>query len=60
LPVIFTTTTPAVCSASGTNGAIITLHKAGTCTVVASQGGTGSYNAAPSVSRSFTVSASKH
>jgi ribosomal protein S11 len=55
LAVILTTTTPTVCTAGGTNGATITLLKAGTCTVVANQGGGGAYAAAKAVSRNFTV-----
>ena len=55
LPVTFTTTTPTVCTAGGTNGTTITLVKTGTCTVVAAQAGNGTFNAAPSVTRSFTV-----
>jgi hypothetical protein len=38
------------------NGATIALLSAGTCTVQADQAGNASYNPAPSVSRSFTVS----
>jgi hypothetical protein len=56
LAVTFTTTTPSVCTAGGTNGDSITLLKAGTCTVVASQAGNATYNSATPVSRSFTVS----
>jgi hypothetical protein len=56
LVVTFTTTTPAVCTAGGANGATITLLKAGKCTVVASQAGNATYNPASSVSQSFTVS----
>jgi ApbE superfamily uncharacterized protein (UPF0280 family) len=56
LTVSFTTTTRSVCTSGGTNGATITLLKAGTCTVEASQAGNAIYNAATSVSRSFTVS----
>ncbi len=56
LAVSFTTTTPAVCTSSGTNGQTITLVGAGTCTVRADQAGNAAYNPAPSASRSFTVS----
>ena len=56
LTVSFTTTTRSVCTSGGTNGATITLLKARTCTVEASQAGNAIYNAATSVSRSFTVS----
>jgi hypothetical protein len=56
LVVTFSTTTPAACTSSGTNGATITLLAAGTCTVRADQPGDADFNAAPSVSHSFTVS----
>jgi len=55
LPVSFTTSTPTVCSSTGVNGATIKLLQAGTCTVVASQSGGGSFNPASPVSQSFTV-----
>jgi hypothetical protein len=55
LAVTFTTTTPAVCTAGGKSGATISLVAAGTCTVQAAQAGGPSYNPAPSVTRSFTV-----
>ncbi len=56
LAVTFSTTTPSVCTSSGTNGSTITLIARGTCTVRASQAGNATYNAATSVNRSFTVS----
>lgn len=56
LAVSFTTTTPAVCTSSSSNGRTITLVGAGTCAVRADQAGNAAFNAAPSVSRSFTVS----
>jgi len=56
LPVTFTTTTPSVCTASGTNGRTITPVGAGVCTVTANQTGNANYNPAPPVTRSFTVS----
>ena len=40
---------------SVTSGGVITLLHAGTCTIDADQDGNGTYNAAPQVSRSFTV-----
>jgi hypothetical protein len=55
LTVSFTTTTAAVCTASGKNGVTITLNAAGTCTITASQSGGPSYNPAPPLSQSFTV-----
>lgn len=57
LAVGFTTTTPSVCAAGGANGATITLLGPGTCTVQASQPGNATYNPAPAVSRSFSVTA---
>jgi hypothetical protein len=45
-----------VCTVSGTT---VTLLTVGTCTIVASQAGNATYAAAPSVSRSFTVSKAK-
>ncbi len=55
--VSFTTTTPAVCTSGGSNGATISLVAAGTCTVQASQAGTADWNPAPPVDRSFAVTA---
>jgi hypothetical protein len=55
LVVTFTTTTPTVCTAGGTNGTSIKLLKLGTCTVVANQAGNATYAAAPAVTRSFSV-----
>jgi len=56
LAVSFTTTTPAVCTAGGTNGSSLSLLVSGTCTVQANQAGSGLYNAAPAVQQSFSVS----
>ena len=53
--VTFTSATPAVCTATGTNGATITLLTAGTCTINANQSGNANYSAAAQVGRSFTV-----
>ncbi|WP_133155208.1 S8 family peptidase [Kinneretia aquatilis] len=53
LPVSFSSSTSAVCTVSGSS---LTLVAGGTCTVVASQAGSSVFAAAPSVSRSFTVS----
>jgi hypothetical protein len=54
LPVSFSSSTPSVCTASGNIAAIV---GSGTCTIVASQGGNGSYKPAVGVTRSFKVSA---
>ncbi|MFB2760007.1 beta strand repeat-containing protein, partial [Shewanella xiamenensis] len=52
--VTFTSSTPGVCTVSGTT---LTFVTAGTCTINANQAGDSSYLAAPQVSRSFAVSA---
>lgn len=56
LQVVFSTTSPAVCSATGPSGSSIVLLAAGTCTVRADQAGDPVYAAAPPVTRNFTVS----
>jgi endonuclease G len=43
------------CASSGATGATITIITAGGCTVVASQAGSATYDAAPDASQSFTV-----
>ncbi len=55
LAVAFTTTTPSVCTASGTNGVSITLVGAGTCRVEADQAGNATFAAADAVVQAFTV-----
>lgn len=52
LTVSFGSSTPAICTVSGTT---VTIVGAGSCTITASQGGNGTYAAAAGVSRSFTV-----
>ncbi len=52
LPVSFTSSTPAVCTVSGTTA---TLRSTGTCTIVASQSGNGANNPAAAVTQSFSV-----
>ncbi len=56
-PVTFSiaSTSASVCSASGTNGATITILAAGACTVLADQAGNISYTAAPEVSLPVTI-----
>ena len=56
LTVTFSSATPSVCTAGGTNGATITLVANGTCTVEADQAGNAIYNAAPAVQQNFSVS----
>jgi PKD repeat protein len=55
LTVTFSTTTPTVCTSSGTNGATITLIAVGTCSVLADQAGNAQFTPAPTVQRDFTV-----
>jgi len=57
-PVVFSSLTPLTCTASGTNGATITLLAIGTCTIAADQAGSPSYFAAAQVTHSFDVFAS--
>lgn len=52
LGVSFTPGTPSICSVSGMS---LTLLQVGTCTVNADQAGNATYAAAPTVTRSFTV-----
>jgi len=53
LTVTFSSTTPSVCTVSGTT---VNYIAAGTCTLEADQAGNSNYNAAPQLSDSFTVS----
>ena len=55
LSVLYTTTTPSVCTSGGVGGSLITLVALGTCNVQASQPGDANYNPAQAVTRSFTV-----
>jgi len=52
LAVTLTSTTPTVCTVSGTTASLLI---GGTCSITAVQAGNATYAAAPSVSRSFTV-----
>lgn len=54
LPIAYSTTTPSVCTASGTS---ITTLTAGTCTIAANQGGNANYAAAIQVTQSVTINA---
>ncbi|MEI8083973.1 MAG: hypothetical protein WCI74_19215, partial [Actinomycetes bacterium] len=58
-PVTFTSATPAVCTATGANGATLALVALGTCTVNANQAGNATYNPAPQVQRSFQVTGAR-
>jgi len=59
LPVMFTSNTTAVCTASGTNGVSLTLVTTGTCSITASQPGDAMYAAAAPVTWSFTITISQ-
>ncbi|HET8528919.1 MAG TPA: hypothetical protein VFL60_08410 [Gaiellaceae bacterium] len=52
LPVSYASSTPSVCTVAGSS---VTLHAGGTCTITASQAGSGTYAAAADVPRSFAV-----
>ncbi|HYA18576.1 MAG TPA: FG-GAP-like repeat-containing protein [Bryobacteraceae bacterium] len=56
LPVSLASTTPAVCRIAST---LVIPRSAGTCSITASQSGNASFNPAPQVTRSFTVSQAK-
>jgi hypothetical protein len=55
LPVSFASTTPAVCTTGGTNGATLTTVTLGTCTVTASQAGNTNFAAATSVTVNIQI-----
>jgi hypothetical protein len=54
-PVTFTSGTPTVCTSGGTNGATVLFVGLGNCAITASQAGSGNYNAAQPVVRSFQI-----
>ena len=54
-PITFASTTPAVCTTGGTNGAIVTMLATGTCTITANQAGNANFNAAPQVPTTITI-----
>lgn len=54
-PVTFGTSTPSVCTSSGTNGATISFVAAGTCTVTADQAGDATWAPAPTGTVTFVV-----
>lgn len=51
-PVVFASTTPGTCSVTGSTANILA---AGPCTITANQAGNANYNAAPTVTRNFTI-----
>lgn len=52
LPVVFASTTPSVCTVSGSTASIVA---AGACTITANQAGNTNYNPAPTVTRNVTI-----
>ena len=56
-PVTFTSSDETVATCTGTNGATVTILKAGSCSIYANQAGNGSYNSAPQVAQALTVNA---
>jgi hypothetical protein len=54
-PVTFNSTTPSVCTTSGTDGSTVTGVSAGSCSITADQAGNANYNAAPQVTQTFSV-----
>ncbi len=52
LPVVFTSSTPAVCSVSGST---VTAIAAGTCSIAADQAGDSNFNAAARVTQNITI-----
>ncbi|MFZ4521261.1 MAG: beta strand repeat-containing protein, partial [Bacteroidales bacterium] len=55
-PVTFTSSDPTVASCSGTNGATVTIYKAGSCSIYADQAGNSLYAAATQVAQTLTIS----
>jgi peptidoglycan hydrolase-like protein with peptidoglycan-binding domain len=54
LPASFVSATPVVCSVSS-DGTVLHVRTAGTCTITAQQAGNAAYDAASDVSQSFTI-----
>ncbi len=55
--VVFTSTTPAICTSGSSNGATITAVLAGSCIVAANQAGDGNYKDAPQATLTIVVGA---
>ena len=53
--VTFTSTTPLICTVSGTNGSTVTALTAGNCILAANQAGNANYAAAPEVTQTITI-----
>ncbi len=58
--VVFTSSTPSICTVSGTNGATVTGVNSGTCSINANQAGNATYAPAAQASLSFTVWLQRH
>jgi len=56
-PVTFTSTTPLICTVSGTNGSTVTALAAGNCVIAANQAGNANYSAAPQATQTIAISA---
>ncbi len=56
-PVIFTSSDENVATCTGTNGATVTILKAGSCSINANQAGNASYNAAPQIAQPLSINA---
>ncbi|MBN2613763.1 MAG: Ig-like domain-containing protein [Bacteroidales bacterium] len=54
-PVVFTSSDNTVATCSGTNGSVITILKAGSCTIYADQAGNENYNPAPQAEQVLTI-----
>ena len=55
LAVSFSSSTPGVCSTSGSNGSTVSIVAAGTCSIVAAQDGNNLFSAASPVTQSITI-----
>jgi YVTN family beta-propeller protein len=53
--IVFNSTTPAVCTTSGTNGSTVTGVAVSNCIIAANQAGNGNYNDASTVTQSIAV-----
>jgi hypothetical protein len=54
-PVTFSSSDPSIASCDGTNGATVTILKAGICVIYANQAGNSSYTAAAQVTQTLTI-----
>ena len=54
-PVVFTSSHPEIVSCTGPNGSVVTILKAGVCTIYANQAGNENYSAAAQVGQALTI-----